>query len=139
MKTTLLKNIVNNSVGYCKADDWLRNAITDAVLGYDSKIIIDDDIIGRMASYSLKISSHYRVVVIEDMSEHAYNQENTICAIAQILDLNDSIVTTIAYYSDNAQHYLDIVPDNTTCEDWAREIGLDSPVAEFLGLEDNNE
>jgi hypothetical protein len=126
MKTTLLKNIVNNSVGYCKADDWLRNAITDAVLGYDSKIIIDDDIIGR-------------VVVIEDMSEHAYNQENTICAIAQILDLNDSIVTTIAYYSDNAQHYLDIVPDNTTCEDWAREIGLDSPVAEFLGLEDNNE
>jgi hypothetical protein len=126
MKTTLLKNIVNNSVGYCKADDWLRNAITDAVLGYDSKIIIDDDIIGR-------------VVVIEDMSEHAYNQENTICAIAQILDLNDSIVTTIAYYSDNAQHYLDIVPDNNTCEDWAREIGLDSPVAEFLGLEDNNE
>ena len=126
MKTTLLKNIVNNSVGYCKADDWLRNAITDAVLGYDSKIIIDDDIIGR-------------VVVIEDMSEHAYNQENTICAIAQILDLNDSIVTTIAYYSDNAQHYLDIVPDNTTCEDWAREIGLDSPVAEFLGLEEENE
>jgi len=117
----VLQNIIEHSVGYCKANQQLRNAIEDAVLGYNGYIIVGGQVVGR-------------VFITEDMSEHIYNPENIICIIAQIVGLNGAIMATIAYYNDRVQHYLDIVSSDTTCEKWARTIKLGNPIAKFLGL-----
>ena len=117
----VLQNIIEHSVGYCKANQQLRNAIEDAVLGYNGYVIVSGQVVGL-------------VLVTEDMSVHVDNAEDIICIIAQIVELNGAIMTTIAYYNDEVQHYLDIVPSNTTCEEWARMVKLGNPIAKFLGL-----
>ncbi len=115
----MLEQKLTESIGYCNADTALRDAINEAILG-------------RPATWHDGDTEIANVIIEDDESEHAYNAENIKCCIARLVSAQNPAVIWVGYYSDGAQHALDIVAVGSTVEDWAALWDADSYLPEYL-------
>ena len=124
-----VNEIVAKSAGYCCCDDELRRVIKDNVYGRGGRTIdmLNDD--GEVVAH---------VSILDDESGHAYNAENTCCAVAQITPVGGEPIF-VGYYSDGAQHVLDILDGERTVEEWAAEWDSDGLLPEYLGRQAGSE
>lgn len=100
-----LKSTLEAITGIQRCPFKLRDALERAALGYDARTILG----GR------KIN----ITVLSDYSDIRYNEENTFCLTAKLTDVLSGEEVCVGYYSDNAQHVLDILDEPMTVPQWA--------------------
>lgn len=78
------------------------------------------------------------VTIVDDQSDRPWNQEWTICVIADVTC--DDGVQRIAYYHDGARDVLDDGDGMDSCEDWAKAWDdVDGLVPAYLGISEDDD
>lgn len=78
------------------------------------------------------------VVIIDDASERPYNEEWTICLIADLVCADGTL--RVAYYHDGGLDVLHECAGYTTCQEWAEAWDdSDGVVPRFVGRDDVND